>query len=76
MAGAKSTTGGSLKASKQAAAGVISQKTILTHRVCAICQNHMRQDEIGVEFSFKHNRAPGEPRKTRIFKHTKNCKAA
>ena len=32
--------------------------------------------EIGVEIAFRHSRRPGEPRRERIIKHTKNCKAA
>jgi hypothetical protein len=66
-------SGGGLKASKQAAAGVTSQKDVVTHRVCPVCKNLMRQNEIGVEIVFRHTRLPGEQHRERIFKHTKNC---
>ena len=56
--------------------GVASQKDVLTHVRCPICNHLMRQNEIGVEIAFRHARAPGEPRRQRIIKHTKNCKAA
>jgi hypothetical protein len=56
--------------------GVTSQKDIVTHLRCPICNNLMRQNEIGVEIAFRHARQPGEPRRERIIKHTKNCKAA
>ena len=46
------------------------------HVRCPICNNLMRQNEIGVEIAFRHSRRPGEPRRERIIKHTKNCKAA
>ena len=56
--------------------GVASQKDVLTSVRCPICHNLMRQNEIGVEIAFRHTRAAGEPRRQRIIKHTKNCKAA
>ena len=56
--------------------GVASQKDVQTHLRCPICHNLMRQNEIGVEIAFGHARAAGEPRRQRIIKHTKNCKAA
>jgi len=56
--------------------GVASQKDIVTRLRCPICHNLMRQNEIGVEIAFRHSRRPGEPRRERIIKHTKNCKAA
>jgi hypothetical protein len=36
----------------------------------------MRQNEISVEIAFRHTRKPGEPKRERIMKHAKNCKAA
>jgi hypothetical protein len=36
----------------------------------------MRQNEISVEIAFRHQRRPGEPKRERILKHSKNCKAA
>ena len=56
--------------------GVASQKDVLTRLRCPICNNLMRQNEIGVEIAFRHNRQAGEPRRHRIIKHTKNCRAA
>jgi hypothetical protein len=56
--------------------GVASQKDITTRLQCPICHNFMRQNEIGVEIAFRHSRRPGEPRRERIIKHTKNCRAA
>jgi len=56
--------------------GIASQKDIITHLRCPICNNFMRQNEIGVEIAFRHSRRPGEPRRERIIKHTKNCRAA
>lgn len=56
--------------------GVNSQKDIVTHQRCPICHNLMRQNEIAVEIAFRHGRKPGEPKRERILKHTKNCKAA
>ncbi|MFN2581972.1 MAG: hypothetical protein ABR498_04430 [Candidatus Dormibacteria bacterium] len=56
--------------------GVASQKDVVTQRRCPICNNYMRQNEIAVEIAFRHARQPGEPHRMRIFKHTKNCKAA
>jgi hypothetical protein len=73
---ASSGSGGGLKASKMAAKGTISEKEVLTSRVCPVCNNRMRQNEISVEIAFRHSRKPGEPRRERIFKHIKNCKAA
>lgn len=56
--------------------GVTSQKDIVTSLRCPICHNLMRQNEIGIEIAFRHGRAPGEPKRERIVKHTRNCKAA
>lgn len=56
--------------------GIASQKDVITHIRCPICNNLMRQNEIAVEIAFRHNRQPGEPRRHRNFKHTKNCRAA
>ena len=56
--------------------GVASQKDAMTHVRCPICHNFMRQNEIGIEIAFRHSRQPGEPRRQRIVKHTKNCRAA
>ena len=56
--------------------GVTSQKDILTKLRCPICGNLMRQNEISVEILFRHSRKPGEPKRERVMKHTKNCKAA
>jgi len=56
--------------------GVASQKDAMTHVRCPICNNFMRQNEIGIEIAFRHSRQPGEPRRQRIVKHTKNCRAA
>ena len=56
--------------------GVTSQKDILTSVRCPVCKNLMRQNEISVEIAFRHSRKPGEPKRERIVKHTKNCKAA
>ena len=56
--------------------GVTSQKDIVTSLRCPICQQLMRQNEISVEIAFRHSRRPGEPKRERIIKHTKNCKAA
>jgi hypothetical protein len=56
--------------------GVNSQKDILTSVRCPVCHNLMRQNEISVEIAFRHSRAPGEPKRERIVKHSKNCKAA
>jgi len=53
--------------------GVNSQKDIVTTLRCPICNNLMRQNEIGVEIAFRHSRKPGEPKRERIIKHTKNC---
>ncbi|HEY6380148.1 MAG TPA: hypothetical protein VI316_13310 [Candidatus Dormibacteraeota bacterium] len=53
--------------------GVNSQKDIVTTLRCPICNNLMRQNEIGVEIAFRHSRRPGEPKRERIIKHTKNC---
>ena len=39
--------------------GVASQRDILTHVRCPICNNLMRQNEIGVEIAFRHSRRPG-----------------
>ncbi len=56
--------------------GVTSQKDIITKVRCPVCHNLMRQNEISVEIAFRHSRVPGEPKRERIVKHTKNCKAA
>ena len=56
--------------------GVLSQKDIVTGHRCSICHQLMRQNEISVEIAFRHARRPGEPKRERILKHTKNCKAA
>lgn len=56
--------------------GITSQKDVMTHLRCPICHNYMRQNEIAVEIAFRHARQAGEPRRQRIIKHTKNCKAA
>ena len=56
--------------------GVNSQKDILTSVRCPVCHNLMRQNEISVEIAFRHARRPGEPKRERIVKHSKNCKAA
>ena len=56
--------------------GVASQKDILTSRRCPVCHNLMRQNEISVEIAFRAARKPGEPKRERIIKHSKNCKAA
>jgi hypothetical protein len=56
--------------------GVNSQKDIQTKVRCPICNNLMRQNEMSVEIAFRHSRAPGEPKRERIIKHSKNCKAA
>ncbi len=56
--------------------GVASQSGVLTHRRCPVCHQYMRQNEIGVEFIYRHERQAGEPRRERVLKHTKNCKAA
>jgi hypothetical protein len=56
--------------------GVTSQKDIVTAQRCPICHNLMRQNEISVEIAFRHQRKPGEPKRERILKHSKNCKAA
>ncbi|HBV93479.1 MAG: hypothetical protein ABSC16_09490 [Candidatus Dormibacteria bacterium] len=56
--------------------GVLSQKEIMTGIRCPVCHQLMRQNEIGVEIAFRHARKPGEPKRERIVKHTKNCKAA
>ncbi len=53
--------------------GVPSQKDALTKLRCSICGNLMRQNEISVEIAFRHGRQPGEPKRERIMKHTKNC---
>ena len=45
---ASSGSGGGLKASKMAARGTISEKEVLTSRVCPSCNNRMRQNEISV----------------------------
>ena len=55
--------------------GVYSQKDALTSLRCPVCHQLMRQNEIGVEIAFRHTRKPGEPKRERIVKHTKNCKA-
>ena len=65
--------GNALKASKMAAKGSVSQKNILTHRICTACRKPMRQDEIGIEMVYRAERQPGELRRERVFKHTKNC---
>jgi hypothetical protein len=56
--------------------GVLSQKDIVTNLRCSICHQLMRQNEISVEIAFRHSRKPGEPKRERILKHTRNCKAA
>ena len=56
--------------------GVFSQKDIVTSLRCSVCHQLMRQNEISVEIAFRHARKPGEPKRERILKHTKNCKAA
>jgi hypothetical protein len=56
--------------------GVFSQKDIVTGVRCGVCRQLMRQNEISVEIAFRHSRRPGEPKRERILKHTKNCKAA
>lgn len=56
--------------------GVNSQKDMLTKLRCPICHKLMRQNEISVEIAFRHARKPGEPKRERIMKHAKNCKAA
>jgi hypothetical protein len=56
--------------------GVLSQKDIVTKLRCPVCGNYMRQNEISVEIAFRHSRQPGEPKRERVMKHTKNCKAA
>lgn len=56
--------------------GVNSQKDILTSVRCTTCGKLMRQNEISVEIAFRHGRKPGEPKRERIVKHSKNCKAA
>jgi hypothetical protein len=56
--------------------GVLSQKEIMTAVRCPVCHQLMRQNEISVEIAFRHTRKPGEPKRERILKHTKNCKAA
>ena len=56
--------------------GVASQKDILTSVRCPVCHQFMRQNEISVEIAFRHSRKPGEPKRERILKHTKNCRAA
>jgi hypothetical protein len=56
--------------------GVLSQKDIVTGLRCPVCHQLMRQNEISVEIAFRHSRQPGEPKRERILKHTKNCKAA
>ncbi len=53
--------------------GVASQKEILTNVRCAVCHQFMRQNEISVEIAFRHSRNPGEPKRERIIKHSKNC---
>src|ERR1700681_2279732 len=70
--GAPAAIANTIKESK----GVASQRDIVTHVRCPICNNLMRQNEIGVEIASRHSRPPGEPRRERIIKHTKNCKAA
>ena len=59
----------SIKESK----GVASQKDIETKIRCPICNQLMRQNEISVEIAFRHSRKPGEPKRERIMKHSKNC---
>lgn len=56
--------------------GVYSQKEAVTSLRCPVCRQLMRQNEISVEIAFRHARKPGEPKRERIVKHTKNCKAA
>jgi hypothetical protein len=56
--------------------GVLSQKEMVTSRRCPVCHQFMRQNEISVEIAFRHGRRPGEPRRERILKHAKNCRAA
>lgn len=56
--------------------GVTSQKDIVTSQRCGICHQLMRQNEISVEIAFRHGRKPGEPKRERIVKHSRNCKAA
>jgi hypothetical protein len=56
--------------------GVLSQKDIVTSHRCPVCHQLMRQNEISVEIAFRHARKPGEPKRERIVKHTRNCKAA
>lgn len=56
--------------------GVYSQKEVVTGIRCPVCQQLMRQNEISVEIAFRHARRPGEPKRERIIKHTKNCRAA
>lgn len=53
--------------------GVTSQKEVLTSVRCPICKQFMRQNEISVEIAFRHSRKPGEPKRERIIKHSKNC---
>jgi hypothetical protein len=53
--------------------GVNSQKDIVTSVRCPICGKHMRQNEISVEIAFRHGRKPGEPKRERVLKHSKNC---
>ncbi len=56
--------------------GIYSQKEVVTGIRCPVCLQLMRQNEISVEIAFRHVRKPGEPKRERILKHTKNCKAA
>lgn len=53
--------------------GVSSQKDIMTNLTCPVCHQRMRQNEISVEIAFRHTRNPGEPKRERIMKHSKNC---
>jgi hypothetical protein len=56
--------------------GVFSQKDIVTSLRCPVCHQLMRQNEISVEIAFRHSRKPGEPKRERVLKHSRNCKAA
>ena len=61
---------------KESGGSQLPRKDIVTYRSCPICHNLMRQNEISVEIAFRHQRKPGEPKRERILKHSKNCKAA
>ena len=55
--------------------GIVSQKDAMTHVRCSVCGHYMRQNEISVEMVYRHTRTPGEPKRERLVKHAKNCKA-